>query len=180
MPQYFRILPGLDQGWTQCAAPDVVLYQVVRVANNSVKKVPVTLLFYLQTRYLSYCCVDLSICIVQTVCVCTLWTSCLSQNFKIKKINLPRNKFIFTTYLNSGQVIIRSRTFATFSAIEKALAGRMLCKPVLGDQTKNTKYVLLRNPVKELMVGYLLYRCKHLCMILFRVVSSSSTKVKYI
>jgi len=34
MPQYFRILPGLDQGWTQCPAPDVVLYQVVRVSEQ--------------------------------------------------------------------------------------------------------------------------------------------------
>jgi len=28
MPQYFRTLPGLDQGWTQCPTLDVVLYQV--------------------------------------------------------------------------------------------------------------------------------------------------------
>jgi len=26
MPQYFRTLPGLDQGWTQCPTLDVVLY----------------------------------------------------------------------------------------------------------------------------------------------------------
>jgi len=51
MPQCFYTLPGLDQGWTQCPTLDVVLYQVLRVANNSVRKVSVTLLCYLQTRY---------------------------------------------------------------------------------------------------------------------------------
>jgi len=34
MPQYFRTLPGLDQGWTQCPALDVVLYQVLRVSEQ--------------------------------------------------------------------------------------------------------------------------------------------------
>jgi len=47
IPQCFT-LPGLDQGWTQCPALNVVLYQVVRV---SVKKVSVTLLFYFKTCY---------------------------------------------------------------------------------------------------------------------------------
>jgi len=32
MPQYFRTLPGLDQGWTQCPTLDVVLYQVLRIS----------------------------------------------------------------------------------------------------------------------------------------------------
>jgi len=57
MPQYFRTLPDLDQGWTQCSTLDVVLYQVLRVSENSVKKVSVTLLFYLQLRYLFSSCV---------------------------------------------------------------------------------------------------------------------------
>jgi len=57
MPQYFCTLPGLDQGWTQCPTLDVVLYQVLRLVNNSVRKVSVTLLFYLQTRYELFCCV---------------------------------------------------------------------------------------------------------------------------
>jgi len=30
MPQYFRTLPGLGQGWTQYPTLDVVLYQVLR------------------------------------------------------------------------------------------------------------------------------------------------------
>jgi len=35
MPQYFRTLPGLDQGWTQCPTRDVVvLYQVLRVSEQ--------------------------------------------------------------------------------------------------------------------------------------------------
>ena len=34
MPQYFRTLPGLDQGWTQCPTLDVVLYQVLRVSEQ--------------------------------------------------------------------------------------------------------------------------------------------------
>jgi len=46
-----------DQGWTQCSTLDVVLYQVLRVSENSVKKVSVTLLFYLQLRYLFSSCV---------------------------------------------------------------------------------------------------------------------------
>ena len=50
--QYFRTFPGLDQGWIQCPTLDVVLFQVLRVSEqNSVRKVSVTLLFYLQTRY---------------------------------------------------------------------------------------------------------------------------------
>jgi len=34
MPQHFRTLPSLDQGWTQCPALDVVLYQVLRVSEQ--------------------------------------------------------------------------------------------------------------------------------------------------
>ena len=34
MPQYFRTLPGLVQGWTQCPTLDVVLYQVLRVSEQ--------------------------------------------------------------------------------------------------------------------------------------------------
>jgi len=34
MPQYFRTLPGLDQGWTQCPTLDVVLYQVLQVSEK--------------------------------------------------------------------------------------------------------------------------------------------------
>jgi len=34
MPQYFRTLPGLDQGWTQCPTLDVELYQVLRVSEQ--------------------------------------------------------------------------------------------------------------------------------------------------
>jgi len=34
MPQYFRTLPGLDQGWAQCPTLDVVLYQVLRVSEQ--------------------------------------------------------------------------------------------------------------------------------------------------
>ena len=33
---------------------------------------------------------------MQTVCVCTLWTSCLLKNFKITKINFPRNTFVLS------------------------------------------------------------------------------------
>jgi len=33
-PQYFRILPGLNQGWTQCPTMDVMLYQVLRVSEQ--------------------------------------------------------------------------------------------------------------------------------------------------
>jgi len=100
MPHYFRTIPGLDQGWTLCPNLDVALYQVLWVSES------VTLLFYLQTHYeFVLLCLFLSICIVQTVCVCTLWTSCLLQNLKIKKlINSPRNSFVFTIYLKSGGV----------------------------------------------------------------------------
>jgi len=34
MPQYFRTLPDLGPGWTQCPTPDVVLYQVLRVSGQ--------------------------------------------------------------------------------------------------------------------------------------------------
>jgi len=34
MPQYFRTLPDLDQGWTQCPSLDVVLYQVLWVSEQ--------------------------------------------------------------------------------------------------------------------------------------------------
>jgi len=35
MPQYFRTLPGLDQGWTKCPYTlDVVLYQVLRLSEQ--------------------------------------------------------------------------------------------------------------------------------------------------
>jgi len=52
MPHYFDTLPGLDQGWTHFSTLDVVLYQVLRVSEQySVKKVSVTLSFYLQPRY---------------------------------------------------------------------------------------------------------------------------------
>jgi len=34
MPQYFRTLPGPDQGWTQCPTLDVVLYEVLRVSEQ--------------------------------------------------------------------------------------------------------------------------------------------------
>jgi len=34
MPQYFRTLPYLDQGWTQCSSLDVVLYQVLHVSEQ--------------------------------------------------------------------------------------------------------------------------------------------------
>ena len=45
----------------------------------------------------------LSICIVQTVCVCTKWTSCLLQILKLKKLNTFLKKCIFfTTYLKLG------------------------------------------------------------------------------
>jgi len=57
MPRYFRTLPGLDQGWTQCSTLDVVFIKCNGLMNNSVKKVSVTLLFYLQTRYELFCCV---------------------------------------------------------------------------------------------------------------------------
>jgi len=34
MPQYFRTLQDLNQGWTQCPTLDVVLYQVLRVSEQ--------------------------------------------------------------------------------------------------------------------------------------------------
>ena len=34
MPRYFRTLPGLDQGWTQCPTLNVVLYQLLRVSEQ--------------------------------------------------------------------------------------------------------------------------------------------------
>jgi len=34
MLQYFRTLPGLDQGWTQCPTLDVVLHQMLRVGEQ--------------------------------------------------------------------------------------------------------------------------------------------------
>jgi len=34
MPQYFRTLSGLDQGWIQCPTLNVVLYQVLRVSKQ--------------------------------------------------------------------------------------------------------------------------------------------------
>ena len=40
--------------------------------------------------------------------------------------------------------------------------------------------VFLRCPIGEVMVGYLLYRCKHLCMLIFHVVPPSLTKTKYL
>jgi len=33
MPQYFRTLPGLDQGWTQYTL-DVTLHEVLRVSEQ--------------------------------------------------------------------------------------------------------------------------------------------------
>jgi len=34
MPQHFRTLPGIGQGWTQCPNLDVVLYQVLHVTEQ--------------------------------------------------------------------------------------------------------------------------------------------------
>jgi len=71
------------QGWTKCPTLDVVLYQVSRVSEQWCYPAvlpPNSLVMVLL-------CLFLSTCIVQTVCVCTLWTSCLLQNLKIKKIN---------------------------------------------------------------------------------------------
>jgi len=34
IPQYFRTLPGLDQGWIQCPALDVVPSQVLRISEQ--------------------------------------------------------------------------------------------------------------------------------------------------
>jgi len=72
------ILPyftGLDQVWTQCLTLDVVLYQLLRASEqqcyesvcNPVVLPPNSLLIVLM-------CLLLSICIVQTVRVCTLCT----------------------------------------------------------------------------------------------------------
>jgi len=36
MPQYFRTVPGLDQGWTQCPTLDVAWYQALRVSETIV------------------------------------------------------------------------------------------------------------------------------------------------
>jgi len=37
----------------------------------------------------------------------------------------------------------------------------------------------MRGPIKDVIAGYLHYRCKHLCMLMFRVLSQSLTKTKY-
>jgi len=56
---------GLDSvSYSGCS----LVTSVTGLANNSVKEVSVTLL-----------CLFLSICILHTVCVCALWTSCLLQ-----------------------------------------------------------------------------------------------------
>jgi len=34
MPQYFRTLPGLGQGWTQYPTLDLGLYQVFRISEQ--------------------------------------------------------------------------------------------------------------------------------------------------
>jgi len=34
MPQYFRILADLEQGWTYCLTLNVVLYQVLQVSEQ--------------------------------------------------------------------------------------------------------------------------------------------------
>jgi len=52
------------------------------------------------------------------------------------------------------QLLIRDRAFATFSIIEKVLAGRMrpadrmLCRPVQGDQVCCARHNLLQNDVR--------------------------------
>jgi len=66
---------GLDQVWTQCLTLDVVLYQLLRASEqqchesvcNPVVLPPNSLLIVLF-------CLFLPICIVQTVCVCSLCT----------------------------------------------------------------------------------------------------------
>jgi len=44
--------------------------------------------------------------------------------------------------------------------------------------SQKQKHVLLLNPIRAVMAGYLLSRCKHLCMFIFRVVSPSLAETK--
>ena len=48
---------AIYQGWTQCPTLQQSCTKFYGLANNSVKEVTVTLLFYLRTRYELFCCV---------------------------------------------------------------------------------------------------------------------------
>jgi len=85
-----KMLPyftGLDQVWTQCLTLDVVLYQLLRASEqqchecvcNPVVLPPNSLLIVLL-------CLFLPICIVQTVCVCSL---CTYHVFLKKNVRYP-------------------------------------------------------------------------------------------
>jgi len=76
-PQYFRTLPGLDQGWTQ-----------YWLANSTVKKVSLALFFYLQHRYQTFCCVCFDQSALCRLCVFVLYG--LRVCFKTLKLKLKK------------------------------------------------------------------------------------------
>ena len=87
MPQYFRTLPGLDLGWTQCPTLEVALY--------SVRKVSVSLMLYLQRRCKTFFCVrsyESSLC---KLCMLALYA--LHVCFKTLKLKICWNNVLWTS-----------------------------------------------------------------------------------
>jgi len=72
-PQHIHTLPSLNQGWAQCPTLGVVFHQVLRVSEQSVKKVSVTLCFYRQCRCKTFCCVCfVNLRCADSECLCSM------------------------------------------------------------------------------------------------------------
>lgn len=81
----------------------------------------------------------------------------------------------FFTYVSMDQANIVN--FSSLLALSLRLV--LIVYSFYGINQKR-KNVLLRSPIREAIAGHLLYRCKHFCIFVFRVVLPSLSETKYV